>query len=87
MPSEFKLNSFVLDLSFISLLNQSIIDVTLCALDSLPPPFVLLRFFSTRGYVLYLSTVECDKNSKKKNGRLILIKDRAYPISWRAWSD
>jgi len=33
MPSEFKLNSFVLDLSFILLLNQSTIDVTLCASD------------------------------------------------------
>ena len=33
MPSGSKLNSFVLDLLFILLLNHSIIDVTLCALD------------------------------------------------------
>jgi len=57
MPSEFNLNSFVLDLSFISLLNQSIIDVTLYALDF---SFVFLCFHEVlfySGYVFLLHSI------------------------------
>jgi len=55
MLSEFKLNSFVLDLSFISLLNQSIIDVTLCTLDSSFVFFCFLEVLFYSGYVLLCS--------------------------------
>ena len=56
MPSEFKLHSFVLDLSSISLLNQSIIDVTLCALDfSFVFCFLEVLFYS--GYVFLLRSI------------------------------
>ena len=47
MPSEFKLNSFGLDLSFISLLNQLIIYITLFASDSFVFHFVTFHFIST----------------------------------------
>ena len=44
MPSEQELNSFGLDLSFVSLLNQLIIDVTLFALDFFRLPLCSFEF-------------------------------------------
>ena len=57
MSSEFMLDSFVLDLSFISLLNRSVIDVTLCASDF---SFVFLCFLEVlfySGYVFLLRSI------------------------------